>query len=96
MRTVPIPRDIQTALATDPCLKTARVRNQIIPTYNLLHFDTKLEEIRKASRMMVSETDSFVVLDDERSKPPAYLSLASVWEEVTTEPSDPASPPAEE
>ena len=95
MRTVPIPRDIQNALATDPCLKTARVRNQIIPTYNLLHFDTKLEEIRNASRIMVSETDSYVVLDDERSKPPAYLPQASVWEEITTEPSDSASPPEE-
>jgi len=85
MRTVPIPRDIQNALTTDPCLKTARVRNQIIPTFNLLHFDTKLEEIRNESRMMVSETDNFVVLSDERSQPPAYLPQASVWEEVGTE-----------
>ena len=96
MRTVPIPRDIQNALQTDPCLKTARVRGQIIPTFNLLHFDTKLEEIRNASRMMVSETDGFVVLSDERSQPPAYLPQASVWEEVGTERSNSASPSAEE
>ena len=96
MRTVPIPRDIQNALVTDPCLKTARVRNQIIPTFNLLHFDTKLEEIRNASRIMVSETDNYVVLSDERSQPPAYLPQASVWEEVATERSNSASPSAEE
>ena len=67
MRTVPIPMNIQKALKTDPCLKTARVRNQVIPTYNLLHFDTQLEEIRNKSRMLLSGTDSYVVLDDERS-----------------------------
>ena len=96
MRTVPIPRDIQNALQTDPCLKTARVRNQIIPTFNLLNFDTKLEEIRNASRMMVSETDGFVVLSDERSQTPAYLPQASGWEEVGTELSNSAPPSAEE
>ena len=96
MRTVPIPRNIQNALNTDPCLKTARVRSQVIPTYNLLYFDTKLEEIRNASRMLLSTSDSYVVLDDERSRPPAYQPLSSVWEEVATEPSNSASPTPEE
>ena len=96
MRTVPIPRDIQKALATDPCLKTARVRNQIIPTYNLLNFDTKLEEIQNTSRIMVSETDSFVVVSDERAQTPAYLPISSAWEDVATEPSNSASPSAED
>lgn len=94
--TVPIPRDIQTALKTDLCLTTARVKGETKSTFELLNFDTKLEEIRNNSRKLISEAHNFVVLSEDRVTTAAFQPQASVWEEVATEPSNSASPSAEE
>ena len=92
-----IPRDLRKALRADEsCLRNACIRGEKTPTYRILEFDSKLEEIRKAARKLVDEADSFVVVSANRVETPAYRPPVEIptgpWTEAETDRAEPASP----
>ena len=95
-----IPMELQQAIRSDDsCLRNACIRGQKTPTYKLLQFDTKLEEIRNAARKLVDVDSNYVMVNTPpRVEVPAFQDPAVTptesWTEVESDQAEPVTPTA--